>query len=430
MLNTIPCQHWLNRRLKALVLLLLSSSMAIVVNAANTPSSISSNNPNNQTTDQFLDQHWQRPLPHQGTAPTEFSDLEASLSPQACGSCHVEQLQDWSQSLHSKAMGPGLMGQLVEMSPHSRGDHQACIRCHAPLAEQADLLVDEISNGYTERESSSLAANPLDTTDLHRQGLVCAACHVRNNQRFGPARKDGSKPAANQPLPHDGWSISAAFEDSKFCAACHQFQPDEFSLNGKLLENTYVEWQQSKYADQGISCQSCHMPDRKHQWRGIHDPETVRKGVTIASTLAVDDGSQINAQLTMTNTGTGHRFPTYVTPQVVMMAYQETASGELIDGTQNYFVVARRVPLNLSSEIFDTRLAPDETALLEYQMSRQPAASNLVMKVYVEPDKFYEGFYTSMLQSDQMGRGAPMLQQALNQARDSVFTIYEKRLPL
>ncbi|MCW8885453.1 MAG: ammonia-forming cytochrome c nitrite reductase subunit c552, partial [Motiliproteus sp.] len=387
----ISLQPLLNRGLKVLVLLLLSS-MAVTAQSADSGKQIG--------IDRFLDQHWQRPLAPQGTPPGHFTDLERSLSPQACGSCHVPQFQDWSKSLHSKAMGPGLMGQLVEMSPHARGEHQACIRCHAPLAEQADQLVDEISNGSPPLafNANQDTTNPLDNSNLHRKGLVCAACHVRNNQRFGPARKDGSTPDPSQKLPHDGWVSSDAYQDSQFCAACHQFEPNEFSLNGKLLENTYVEWQQSRYAEEGVSCQDCHMPDRKHQWRGIHDPETVKSGVTIKSELS-SSSEQIQGLMTMTNTGTGHRFPTYVTPQVVMMAYQEDARGQLIDGSQRYFVVARRVPLNLSQEIFDTRLAPDETARLEYQQNRRPGATNLVIKVYVEPDKFYEGFYNSMLQS-------------------------------
>ncbi len=385
--------------------------------------------PASDTIDAFLQQHWQRPIPAQGKAPEHFSDLERSLSPQACGSCHTEQLADWSRSLHSRAMGPGLMGQLLEMSPHARAEQQACLRCHAPLAEQAEALVDEIQNGLSATQSKH-NDNPLQADNLHRQGLVCAACHVRNNQRFGPLRKDRSTPSPAQQLPHDGWTVAPAFEDSKFCAACHQFEAGQFALNGKLLENTYVEWQQSRYADEGVHCQTCHMPDRKHQWRGIHDPQMVRQGVSIDIRAGTLDADQLDARMVMTNTGTGHRFPTYVTPQVVMMGFQENDAGERLAGSESYFVVARRVALDLSAEIFDTRLAPGESAVLDYRMPRHPQAQNLVMRIYVEPDKFYESFYISRLQSGQLSRGAGLLQQALNQARQSVFTLYEQRLAL
>lgn len=390
------------------------------------------------STEAFLQQHWQRPLAAQGAVPDGYTAQEAALEPSACGSCHAEQLADWSTSLHSQAMGPGLMGQLLDMAPHARGEQQACLRCHAPLAEQADSLVAELTQlaaavdgAETEADASAVNTSELNTSgQLHRQGLVCAACHVRQHQRFGPPRQDGSHPDPAQPLPHNGWTASRAFQDSRFCAACHQFEPGEFALNGKLLENTYEEWRVSRYAAEGVSCQQCHMPQRRHQWRGIHDPAMVRSGVSIEADAPRLSADEIHAQLRMTNSGTGHRFPTYVTPQVVMHGYQQTAAGERLAGTDSYFVVARRVALNLSAEIFDTRLAPDETARLDYRMARHPDAQQLVFQVWVEPDTFYQLFYSSVLQSGQAVQGRELLQQALEAAEASRFTLYETRFPL
>ncbi len=367
-------------------------------------------------TDDFLASHWQRPLAAQGTPPSHYSDLEASLSADACGSCHPQQRADWGQSLHSRAMGPGLMGQLVAMPAHASDEHQSCLRCHAPLAEQADALAAEIRSQQSQ--------------GLHREGLVCAACHVRQQQRFGPARRDGSIPTSDNQLPHNGWTASDAFEDSRFCAACHQFEADEYALNGKLLENTYNEWLSSPYAEQGISCQHCHMPDRRHLWRGIHDPEMVRQGVDISAHILQSSATQIEATLSIRNSGTGHHFPTYVTPQVVMEGYQENSAGQRITGTESYWVVARRVALDLSEEIFDTRLASGETALLHYAEPRSPEATQIVMRIWVEPDFFYQQFYTSVLESGQPERGTSELQQALTQANKSRYSLYEQRLSL
>ncbi|MEH6824675.1 MAG: multiheme c-type cytochrome [Motiliproteus sp.] len=368
-----------------------------------------------QTTD-FLQQHWQRPLAPQGAAPDHYSGQEASLSANACGSCHPQQHSDWGQSLHSKAMGPGLMGQLLDMSALDSDALQSCLRCHAPLAEQANALVAEMEGDSTQ--------------DLHREGLICAACHVRQHQRFGPARQNGSVPDTRTPLPHNGWTATDAFEDSRFCAACHQFEVDEFALNGKLLENTYNEWLDSPYAEQGVSCQNCHMPKRRHLWRGIHDPEMVRQGVDISTHTGQITRDHIEVTLSISNSGTGHRFPTYVTPQVVLEGYQEDGAGERISGTESYFVVARRVAMDLSEEIFDTRLAPGETARLEYSEPLSPAATHIVMRIWVEPDFFYQQFYTSVLDSGQPQRGKPELQQALTQASESRYTLFEQRLPL
>lgn len=366
----------------------------------------------------FLQRHWQRPLPPQGAAPAHFSALEAGLDPASCGTCHVQQYQDWSKALHAKAMGPGLLGQLLTMPAQDRDEHQTCLRCHAPLAEQADSLVEALSQ-----------AKAGTGTGLHQQGMVCAACHVRGRQVFGPPRRDGSVPTPADKLPHDGWQVSAAFADSRFCASCHQFEPDDFALNGKLLENTYAEWQASRYAREGKTCQSCHMPDRRHLWRGIHDPETVRGGVTITATAPRIEAGAVSAALSLRNSGTGHYFPTYVTPRIVAEVVQVGANGQTITGTSQEYVIARQVTLDLSSEVADTRLAPDAEARLDYRRPLDPRARTLAYRVRVEPDHFYTGFYRSLLASG-AGRGEKLIRQALADSLASHFVLFEESQPL
>src|SRR5438094_8408422 len=180
---------------------------------------------------EFIRRHWSQPLVPQGPPPARFSPLEASLRPEACGSCHPAQLADWATSLHARSMGPGLVGQLVEMLESDPGSALGCLTCHAPLAEQAPRVAD----------GARARANPVYDGTLGPRGLVCAGCHVRAHERFGPPRRDGSlaSTAPRQPLPHHGVTRTPAFLSSEFCRSCHQFAPDGFALNGKLLENTY-----------------------------------------------------------------------------------------------------------------------------------------------------------------------------------------------
>jgi len=367
---------------------------------------------------QFLDKHWQQPLAAQGAAPPQFTRQEAALDPASCGSCHVQQFQDWSSALHARAMGPGVMGQLMNMEAQAREEQQGCIRCHAPLAEQADSLVAAISR-----------PNARKGAGLHEQGLVCAACHVRGHQRFGPARRDGSAPKPEDQLPHGGWLTSAAFADSRFCAGCHQFEADGFALNGKLLENTYEEWRASPYAGEGKHCQSCHMPDRRHLWRGIHDPEMVRGGVSIGVLPPRVEAGAVRAALTLRNTGTGHHFPTYVTPKVVVEIFQEDQAGRAVAGTRREYLIARQVPLDLSREIADTRLEAGAQAALDYAVPRQQRAANLVYRVRVEPDAFYTGLYRSLI-ADGAGKGEAMIRRALADSLASHYTLFEERRAL
>lgn len=377
-------------------------------------------------TSAFLERHWARPLPAQGKAPEQFSPLEASLMPSDCGSCHAEQYRDWKTSLHAQAMGPGLMGQLLAMTPTARDEHQDCLRCHAPLAEQANDLLAELA--ATEHASPDAAPSPA-TASLHQQGVVCAACHVRAHQRSGPPRRDGTAPdaAQNATLPHAGFVATGAFEDSRFCSACHQFQPHEYALNGKLLENTHDEWKASRHAREGRSCQSCHMPERRHFWRGIHDPEMVRAAVTFSVEGGEWTNNAIRAALSVRNTGAGHYLPTYVTPRLVAEIEQLDGDGRSLPGTRIEQLIQRLVPLDLGSETSDTRLAPDGELRLVYERPVHRAAVALAYRLRVEPDEFYSRFYRALLADGAAGRGRELIGQALKQAESSSFLAFEER---
>ncbi len=371
----------------------------------------------------FLSWYWERPLPSQGEIPPAIYQQTISLQPDSCNSCHAVQFNDWRASQHAHAMGPGLMGQLVTMAAHATDDHQACIRCHAPLAEQAESLSAAIVND----PPATLKKSPT----LHEQGLICAACHVRGYRWYGPPRRDGSQASGDtSQWPHQAWTSSAAFEDSRFCAACHQFKPDEFSLNGKLIENTYEEWKASRYARDGKTCQSCHMPERKHMWRGIHDPEMVKQGLTIDTTPPRISSNRVSSTLTIKNTGVGHFFPTYVTPKVIIEGYQEDASGNAIQGSTQTLVIGRQVAIDLSQEIADTRLPPDGEAKLVYRVAMHPNAVALVFQIRVEPDAFYTQFYKTVLEGKTAGKGESLIRQALAESEASTFMLYRKHYSL
>lgn len=370
----------------------------------------------------FLDRHWQRPLASQGEAPAAFPPLEASLAPAACGQCHARQFEDWQTTLHARAMGPGLLGQLQEMDPSAVDDHQACLRCHAPLAEQETDLQRTLAG--------SEAGSTRPDGAAFRHGLTCAGCHVRQHRRFGPARRDGSAPATGDVLPHDGWQVTAAFADARFCAACHQFEPDGYSLNGKLLENTYEEWRASRYGRENKTCQSCHMPDRRHLWRGIHDPEMVRSGLGIEFPIPTIMGDRVTARVALINHGTGHAFPTYVTPQVIVEIGQAARDGTLLPATVERHLIARDVSLDLSEERSDTRILPDEVRRYDYNRPRLPGATALVARVRVEPDAFYAEFYRATLRDADFTKGREAILAALRDAERSGYVLYESRQAL
>src|SRR4030095_2813732 len=126
------------------------------------------------------------PLARQAPPPARYSPLEASLNPEACGSCHPAQYADWRESTHAAATGPGVEGQLVEMLSSDPQSAVGCFLCQGPLAEQAPLIVKD----------GEVRPNPDHDAALSGKGVPCAACHVRGHQRFGPPRRGGSLTSA------------------------------------------------------------------------------------------------------------------------------------------------------------------------------------------------------------------------------------------
>jgi Cytochrome c554 and c-prime len=353
----------------------------------------------------FIANHWRMPLAGQGAPPASFGPLEASLHPEKCGSCHPVQYADWAASGHASSMGPGVSGQLRELRRREPRKALTCYVCHAPLAEQRP-------------------GDPAYDGTLASKGIVCAACHVRSWRHFGPPRRDGSLVAAPPDRPgHGGVTRTAAFLAAEFCRECHQFPAGGLALAGKLLQDTYEEWRASPAAAAGIQCQDCHMPDRRHRWRGIHDPEMVRSALAFA---VARDGDAVT--LSITNAGAGHRLPTYVTPRLVVSGELLDDDGRVLPDTRSEAVIGRDVTLDLTQERFDTRLAPGQTALFRVAIAGR-AARGVRFRVRVEPDHFYTEFFTALLKQG-AGTGEPEIRAALEASRRSAFLAYERDVAL
>jgi hypothetical protein len=252
---------------------------------------------------------------------------------------------------------------------------------------------------------------------------------VRGHERFGPPRRDGSLSggAARQTLPHGGVTRTPAYLASEFCRECHQFGPDGYALEGKPLQDTYNEWKASRFAAAGIQCQDCHMPDRRHLWRGIHDPEMVRRGLTISVVDEPAAPGGVAARLVVESTGVGHRFPTYVTPVVVLRAELVDSAGRPIAGTREERRIGREVTLDLERELADTRLLPGERVELAYARPLGDAAAAR-FRVVVYPDAFYTAFFETLLRQG-AGRGEADIRAALAETRRSAFTLFEALTP-
>lgn len=368
----------------------------------------------------FTEAYWNYTVATKGDAPHDWSALEKNLKPEACAQCHVEQFNAWKKSLHAHAYSPGMIGQFPGMG-HAEGN-DACLKCHAPLEEQKyssrqDML-ESLSAKLKQPEGVSQEAI-LSESDLplRHSGVSCAACHVRGWQRFGPPQRDTGAIGKIDGAAHSGFTGIKDFERSNFCASCHQF-PQYMAINGKPLENTVKEWQESRFASEGVECQTCHMPDRKHEFKGIHDPEMTRKGLDF-KLVQKENG----ALLTIESKWIGHAFPTYVTPKVVVLAEAVDGSGKSLRKWQ--WEVFRDVYFDGSwKERSDTRLMPGE--IRAFEASDAPAETDKIRyEVKVIPDYFYKGVYQGLLHGGLEGDAERLIRQAVEHADSNDYTLYE-----
>jgi mono/diheme cytochrome c family protein len=312
------------------------------------------------------------------------------------------------------------------------------------MEEQADVI-EQGARG--KGQGARILENPYFDNKLKLSGVSCSVCHLRGGKVYGPPAREGKwDNPLNPPLLrgngargkgqdiHNGFVEKDFFESAEFCAACHQLD-EGYELNGKVLTNTYREWKESFYGENDITCQNCHMPDRQHLWRGIHDTEMVINGIHIETIP-----SKKGAKLIITNTGVGHFFPTYVTPLIILKGFLLDKKDKVIPSSVKEAYIGRKVSLDLESEIFDTRITPQKSFEFDYNPSlilpldkgreevglSTKGGHKLVFEVWVYPDEFYNRFFKSMLTQNGVRKGD--IKKAINATEKSAYRLFRKEI--
>jgi hypothetical protein len=207
---------------------------------------------------------------------------------EACAGCHAEIAAEWEASFHRQAWTNEFFQAAYADEPR-----ESCRNCHAPL-RRSD-------------EPAGIAAE---------QGVSCAVCHVRGNRILGTGRTRGG--------PHRVQRV-AGMDRSGFCAGCHQFDfPADLARERGLeatnepMQDTYEEWRASHFAEDGVECQDCHMPEVRgadgrrhasHAFPGSHDPAMLSRAVEVEIEAHRED-DRVVVEARVVPAGVGHSFPT------------------------------------------------------------------------------------------------------------------------
>ena len=249
----------------------------------------------------------------------------------ACG-CHATLVEQWQRSLHAQALSdPIYLAKLDEANKATDGAiGDFCNKCHGPAAmmsgqfgaaQMTPGVSEGISCSFCHQVTGILPGDPANTSHL------VEANGVRRAQL-----KDPQAPHAAE--------YSAFHETSEFCGGCHNVN---HPVNGLELEATYTEWAQSPWADEGVTCQDCHMsrepgvigpyagtaapgaPERPNIYSMTFTGAQVELGDKTASTALLRSAAEVSlevpeivgegveAVVTVTNKGAGHDLPTGLT---------------------------------------------------------------------------------------------------------------------
>ncbi len=148
-----------------------------------------------------------------------------------------------------------------------------CTTCHTPMARTEAVFLG--ASGYSLAEAQ--------TDPLALDGVSCTVCHQIQPANLGQTSSfsgefeiDDSRVIYGPYEPVFAGAMQAAvnyaaaegqhLSGSELCATCHTlFTPtigNNGEIAGEIAEQTpYLEWLNSAYPNQGIECQTCHMPD-------------------------------------------------------------------------------------------------------------------------------------------------------------------------
>lgn len=267
--------------------------------------------------------------------PTFRTDVNPQAS-DVCRTCHIDITDQWRTSAHSRADRTHdlLFGRMYFYSlKETRGATLTkCGPCHE--------TVSFINNDF---EVPRLR-------DASAEGVTCVYCHAIS----GPGPATGVPPytldlsayygTLRMPVttPSHKSAYSTYLQSSDFCGACHKYS----NQYGVPISDTIGEWRATKFARQGVTCQTCHMPGRagRNSSRGpvrprvadhsfSLDPDNPRLAKPLDLELHAErrGSDTLRVYALLTNVGAGHSIPTGNDQHMLLVRVRVlTADGKIL----------------------------------------------------------------------------------------------------
>ena len=207
-----------------------------------------------------------------------------------CATCHtgngtvlsengvdISPTTHWRSSMMANSSKDPFWRAIVEEEVHEHPQLQSlientCTRCHAPAGNR-----QSIQNGDS---SYSMAQMKLDP--LANDGVSCTVCHQFKSNNYGTTSSytggynitserliygPYSNPFAPPMITNTNYTpvFTESIHKSEHCATCHTLFTPTIDYNGNIAgvfpeQTPYLEWKNSKYRNEGVECQTCHMP--------------------------------------------------------------------------------------------------------------------------------------------------------------------------
>ncbi len=316
---------------------------------------------------QPLKNKWEKNVPQQ-----QIPEGLAAINAAYCGACHPDHYAEWKTSTHAHAW----TDLQFQAELKKKTSPFMCINCHIPLQNQQEYIITGLLDGDIYQPVKK--ENKHFDKELQKEGITCAACHIRNNAIIGVNEISGA--------PHKV-TRDRAFLSEQLCISCHNANA-MISPQLTCSFETGDEWKAGPYF-QKKNCINCHLettnranaygsPVRNshfHRFPGSGIPKTATQESQIFNGLtfhpgkiksAYNVGDSLHFGLIVRNELAGHKVPTGDPERFVLITFELKNNRGLIQDTLQERIGEKWEWYPKAKKISENNLMPGEERIYTF----------------------------------------------------------------